>query len=264
MIRFQNVSCGYGRTKVLHGVNLKVDKGEMVAVLGPNGSGKTTLLLALSGILPISSGRIEVSGESIARLTDRQRAKLMASVPQQTETPFDLKVSSLVLMGRYPYLSFIRGYGREDRESADRAMRETATMRFARRTLGELSGGEAQRVYIARALAQGTDILLLDEATSGLDAARKVEIYDLLAYKNRQGMTIVSAIHDLNHAALYSRRLIFLKQGRVVLDGPVENTFTEKNLTGIYETEIKISRHPETGAPQAHLVPGRADPVCGG
>ncbi len=263
MIRFRNASCGYGRNDVLHGIDLQVDKGEMVAVLGPNGSGKTTLLLALSGILPLSSGSIELDGESVSTLNDRQRATRMASVPQKTETPFGLKVSSLVLMGRYPYLSFFRGYSREDRQEAERAMKETGTRHFAERSVGELSGGESQRVIMARALAQGTDILLLDEATSGLDAARKVEIYDLLARKNRQGMTIISAIHDLNHAALYSQRLIFLKNGRVILDGPVKNTFTENNLTKIYETEIRISSHPVTGAPQAHLVPGGAGSACG-
>ena len=143
-------------------------------------------------------------------------------------------------------------------------MRRTRTEAFRDRLTSMLSGGEFQRVLIARALAQQTDILLLDEAASGLDIARKLEIYDLLKKKHEEGSTVLSVIHDLNLAALYCPRLVFLKNGRVVLDGAVRDVFTEKNLAEIYEAEIKVAPHPVTGAPQAHLVPGGGAFALGG
>jgi iron complex transport system ATP-binding protein len=136
-------------------------------------------------------------------------------------------------------------------------MEETRTLHLARRLITEVSGGEAQRIVIARALAQETPALLLDEATSSLDAARKIQIFDLLRQKNRaQNLTLLCAMHDLNLAALYCRRIIFLKQGKIALDGPTEETFNEKSLSDIYEADIRVSRHPVTGDPQAHFVPG--------
>ncbi|MBU2550891.1 MAG: ABC transporter ATP-binding protein [Proteobacteria bacterium] len=261
MIRLRNVSCGYGRRQVLQGIDLDFANGEMVGVLGPNGSGKTTLLLAMSGVLPLKTGQIEIGGASLSNMSPKAQARRMASVPQRIERAFDLRVLSVVLMGRYPYISFLGGYQDRDRRIALEAMKDTGTVDFRDRLTGQLSGGEFQRVIIARALAQQTDVLLLDEATSGLDIARKVEIYDLLLEKNRGGETVVSAIHDLNLAALYCRRLVFLKQGRIVLDGPAEDVFTEENLAEVYGARIKVAPHPETGAPQAFLVPGAS--ICG-
>lgn len=256
MISARDLYCGYGHGDVLHGVSLHVADGEMAALCGPNGSGKTTLIRALTGVLPIRSGTLKIAGRDAADLSPKARAKLASAVPQGMETPRGLSVFSLVLMGRYPYASLLSGYSEADRQAAREAMRETGTLQFAKRQAHELSGGEFQRVLIARALAQSAGLLLLDEAGSGLDVGRKVEIHDLLAAKNAQGLTLLSAIHDLNLAALYFSRLIFLKAGRVVLDGPPAEVFTEQNISEIYETKIKIAPHPVTGAPQAHLVPG--------
>ena len=142
------------------------------------------------------------------------------------------------------------------------AMEQTETLHLAQRMITEVSGGEGQRVIIARALAQKSEILLLDEATSSLDVAKKIQVFDLLKDKNREGTTVLCAMHDLNLAALYCRRLIFLKHGTIVLDGPTEETFRERELSEIYDADIRISAHPVTGSPQAHFVPGRAD-RCG-
>ena len=264
MIVLDGVSTGYAGTPVLEGVSLAFERGEMVGILGPNGSGKTTLLLALSGVLPLYSGSIAIDGEPLAALGARQRAMRMAAVPQRLDNAFDLCVLPLVLMGRYPYISFLGGYSDEDRRIALEAMRQTRTEAFAERLTGELSGGEFQRVLIARALAQQAAILLLDEAASGLDIARKVEVYDLLSLRNKGGATVLSAIHDLNLAALYCRRLVFLKEGEVFLDGATAEVFTEHNLSRLYDTPIKVFAHPLTGAPQGHLVPGGyVSPVAG-
>ncbi len=256
MIELDGIASGYDGAEVLHDVTLRFEPGEMVGILGPNGSGKTTLLLALTGVLPLFRGSIRIDGEPLQSLNAKSRARRMAAVPQRLDNAFDLRVLPLVLMGRYPYISFLGGYTGEDEAIARAAMRHTATEPFAERLTGELSGGEFQRVLIARALAQEADILLLDEAASGLDIARKVEIYDLLGERNKRGATVLSAIHDLNLAALYCRRLIFLKEGHVLLDGPTEEVFTEHNLSRVYDTAIKVFPHPLTGAPQGHLVPG--------
>ena len=256
MIRLENVTSGYGRKPVLKEVNLHIERGEMAAVLGPNGSGKTTMLLTLCGILPVLSGSIEINGRALNTLRAKEQARQMAAVPQRLEAAFNLKVMSVVLMGRYPHISFLGGYQERDREIALESLRQTRTEHLKDRFSNELSGGEFQRVIIARALAQEADILLLDEAASGLDIARKIEIYDLLVKKNREGTTILTAIHDLNLAALYCPRLVFLKKGRVALDGPSIQVFTEENLKRVYETDLKVLPHPLTSAPQAHLVPG--------
>ena len=261
MIEVSDLCCAYGSREVLSNVSFILDPGEMVGLLGPNGSGKTTLLLALSGVLPLTDGAVAVNGHDIRTLRPKQRAGNLAVVPQRFETTFDLTVRALVLMGRYPYIRPLLGYGRNDRSAAAKAMRDTATTAFSERMTGELSGGELQRALIARALCQDTDIMLLDEAASGLDAAAKIAVHDLLRVHNARGVTVLSAIHDLNLAALYCERLLFLKKGRLILDGPTTEVFTEKNLTQIYETPIKIYPHPVTGAPQSHLVPGSHAPL---
>ncbi|UZP67138.1 ABC transporter ATP-binding protein [Desulfovibrio mangrovi] len=255
MITLTNVTCGYAGQPVLRDVNLCIHSGEMVGLLGPNGSGKTTLLLTLSGVLPPISGEMRLANDDAATLAATERAKRLASVPQRLGEQPHMEAFSLVLMGRYPYISFLGGYSAEDRNIALGAMQETRTAHLAHRSAQALSGGEFQRVLIARALAQQTPCLLLDEATSGLDIARKVEVFRLLHARHAQGTTVISAIHDLNMAALYCERLIFLKEGRIVLDGPVSDIFTEQHLSDIYETRIHIISHPVTGVPQACLSP---------
>ncbi|MEW6668734.1 MAG: ABC transporter ATP-binding protein [Thermodesulfobacteriota bacterium] len=257
MIRVDSLTCGYGKQEVLKGLSFQVKEGEFVGILGPNGSGKSTLLLSLAGVLPYRRGSIRVKGEELASTPPRQRARIVASVPQRSEVSFPFKCLSMVLMGRYPYLSRWGGYGPEDHEAAVRAMEETDTLYLAGRLITQVSGGEAQRVILARAMAQSTEVLLLDEATSNLDAAKKVQVFDLLRRKNVAGITVLCAMHDLNLAALYCKRLLFLKSARIMLDGTIAETFTDELLSKIYETDIRVSRHPVTGDPQAHFVPGR-------
>lgn len=263
MIEVGSLHCGYGDDEVLKGVSLRVDSGEMTGVLGPNGSGKTTLLLALSGIIPIDSGSIRLAGYEIGERPARWIARRIASVPQRSEVSFPFKCLSLVLMGRYPHLDGWGGYSDRDMAAALGAMEQTGTSHLAHRPIKEVSGGESQMVVIARALAQEAEILLLDEATSNLDVARKIEVFDLLSERNRNGATLLCVMHDLNLAALYCRRLIFLKNGKVALDGPTEEIFNDENLSKIYDTEIRVSSHPVIGIPQAHFVPLRGGGFTG-
>jgi len=257
VIEIRSLYSGYGGKDVLMGIDLQFMEQEFVGILGPNGSGKSTLLLTIAGIVPLRAGKVFIEGRAIEKTGPRWRAGRMASVPQKSEMSFPFRCLSIVLMGRYPYLSRWGGYSTRDMEASYNAMRQTDTVHLAQRLITEISGGEAQRIIIARALAQEPSLLLLDEATSNLDVARKIHIFDLLKQKNAsQRTTILCAMHDLNLAALYCQRLIFIKDGKIVLDGPTEQTFSEDNLSHIYETEIRISRHPVTGSPQAHFVPG--------
>lgn len=256
MIEALSLACGYGKKEVLKELRFRIQPGEFVGILGPNGSGKSTLLLTLGGILPSRSGSLKIIGREIAGTGQRWRAKKIASVQQRSEISFPFRCLSIVLMGRYPYLSRWGGYSSADKETALQAMEETGTMHLAQRLITEISGGEAQRVIIARALAQQTDLLFMDEATSNLDVAAKIRIFDLLNRKNGSGTTILCAMHDLNLAALYCRRLIFLKDRKIVLDGATEETFKDETLSRIYETDVRVCRHPVTNHPQAHFVPG--------
>jgi iron complex transport system ATP-binding protein len=256
ILEIKSLTCAYGEHVVLRDINLRLTAGEMVGLLGPNGSGKSTLLMALSGVLKPSFGSIRVAGQDVHSAKARWRARQMASVPQRITVSFPFKCLSAVLMGRYPYLQGWGDYSRNDLDMALTAMEQTGTIHLAGRLLSEVSGGEAQMVMIARALAQEAPILLLDEATSALDAAHKIQIFDLLREKNRQGTTLVCVMHDLNLAALYCQRLVFLKHGRIMADGPKAQTFTAEILSELYETEIRVGHHPVTGDPQAYFVPG--------
>ena len=255
MIRCQGLRAGYGEVEALSDIDLHVRPGEMVGLLGPNGAGKTTLLLAMTGALAPRAGRVLLGGRDIAAMPDRVRARSIAAVPQRAESASGLSVRALVLMGRYPYLSFLGGYGQDDLAAAEAAMAAVGVAELSGRRLGELSGGEFQRVLAARALAQGADALILDEASASLDIARKMELYALLAARNAAGTTIVAALHDINLAALFCRRLVFLNHGRIEADGPTAAVFTTETLSRIYDTDILVIAHPATGAPQALAVP---------
>lgn len=262
MIRTENLCAGYGGRSVLRDISLEAGRGEMVGILGPNGAGKSTLLLALAGVLRPISGSVEVGGRNLSGLPAREHALLVASVPQRAEPAFGLRALSVVLMGRICRQSLLGGYGPDDYAAAWKAMRETGVEHLAQRPCDRLSGGEYQRVLIARALAQDAPLLLLDEAASNLDAAAKMRVHDLVAARCRTGLTALAVLHDLNLAALYCDRLVFLKKGRVAHQGPTAEVFTRDILMEIYETDVDIVAHPRTGAPQALFAPGAASPAA--
>ncbi len=261
MMRAEKLCAGYGGRAVLHDVSIAVDKGGLTGVLGPNGAGKSTLLLALAGVLHPTSGKVEVDGRDLAGLDARDHARLTASVPQRAEPAFGLRVLSVVLMGRLARQPLFGGLGPDDYAAAFTAMRETGIEHLAQRPCDHLSGGEYQRVLIARALAQDTPLLLLDEAASNLDAAARIRVHDLIAARCASGLTALAVLHDLNLAALYCDRLVFLKKGRVAHQGPTAEVFTREILMEIYETDLDIVAHPRTGAPQVLFAPGAAAPA---
>lgn len=262
MIRVEDLKLGYEDRLVLEGLNFQVNPGEFVGILGPNGSGKSTLLHALSGLLPPKGGRIIVKDEALEGLASRLRAQWLAVVPQTTEVRFPFTCLEIVLMGRYPHRRRLGTLTDEDLIWALKSMRRTSTTHLKERPVTEVSGGECQRVVIARALAQDPRILLLDEATSALDVRKKLEIFEILTYLNEtRGLTVLCAMHDLNLAALYCRRLMFLKDGRIVQDGATDTVFTPENLYRVYETPMEVVWHPGSQRPYAVMLPLAAGAV---
>jgi iron complex transport system ATP-binding protein len=256
VIRASDLEIGYGDRVVLSHLNFQVAAGEFVGILGPNGSGKSTLLHTLSGLLPPRHGTLTVTDKPLAGLGSRLRAQTLAVVPQSTEVRFPFSCLEIVLMGRYPHRRRLGSLTEDDLIRALKAMQRTTTVHLKERPVTEVSGGECQRVVIARALAQDPRILLLDEATSSLDVRKKLEIFEILKHLNRtRNLTVLCAMHDLNLAALYCERLMFIKDGRLIQDGPTEAVFTPEILAEVYDTVMEVRRHPVSHRPYAVMLP---------
>ena len=248
------IHAAYGARTVLRGVCLRVTRGETVALLGCNGSGKTTLLRVLSGQLAPARGHVTLSGQPLVRLRPRDRAHRLAVLAQRPLFLPDMPVRDFVLLGRYARLSGWGVYSAVDRGAAEAALEEVGAAELACRRMRELSGGEVQRVALARTLAQETPLLLLDELSAALDAARAVALFDVLECRRRRGTAIVMAIHDCSLAALYATRLVGLRKGGILFDGAVPRVFTEENLAILYGTPMRVVTHPGNGLPQALLA----------
>jgi iron complex transport system ATP-binding protein len=233
---------------VLDDLSFEVERGSIVGLLGPNGSGKTTLLRIVAGMLPPRTGRVTLDGEPVWRLTRRDLARRLAVVPQDTHPAFDFPVLDIVLMGRYPHLGAFELEGAADLEIARDALTATGTAELESRAFSTLSGGEKQRVVIASALAQASDVLLLDEPTASLDLGYQFEIAALLRRLNRErGVTMVVSTHDLNLAAALCGRVVLLKQGRMVAQGTTNETLTAPNIRALYGVDADVRFHALAG-----------------
>jgi iron complex transport system ATP-binding protein len=253
MLQAVDVSFAYGRRQrdtlpVLDRVSLEAQRGTILGLLGPNGSGKTTLLRLLSGVLPPRSGQVLIDGHPLSQLTRRDIARRIAVVPQETRTAFDFSVIDMVLMGRYPHLGPFELEGAADQDIARDALAATGTEALADRPFSTLSGGEKQRVVVASALAQASELLLLDEPTAALDLRFQFEIAALLKRLNAErGTTLVVSTHDLNLAASLCQRVMLLRQGRVIAHGSIEDTLTEGNIRLLYDVDAEVAFHPRAG-----------------
>ncbi len=257
MLQAADLSFVYGPGRAgLHGVSIDVERGGLVGVLGPNGSGKTTLLRLLGGLLPAASGRVTVDGQDVTRVARRDLARRIAIVPQETRLSFEYSVLEVVLMGRFPHLGPFELESADDVAIAREALADTGTLALADRPFPTLSGGEKQRVIIAGALAQATDLMLLDEPTAALDPGYQIEIAALLRRLNAdRGVTIVVATHDLNFAAGLCRDLLLLREGRVLAAGPTGEVLTRDSVRALYDVEADVTFHP--GAGHLTVVPLR-------
>ena len=241
MLQVRDVHAGYSGRKVLHGVSLHVDVGEVVALVGPNGAGKTTLLRVISGVLRPQRGQVLWQGKDMLHRPPRARARLVAVVPQSREGPLAFTVEQTVLLGRTPYMGWLGIPGPRDRRALEQALALADLTHLRHRRLFELSGGEQQRVLLARALAQETPLLLLDEPTTHLDLFYQAHFLGRvrrLARETHRAVLIV--LHDLNLAALYADRVYLLARGRVFAQGPPTQVFTPARLEAVYGLKVQV------------------------
>ncbi len=242
---------GYPQQPVLTGLALTLAPGRLYGLLGPNGCGKTTLLDLLTGLRQPQKGEIRFNGRALSTYPRRQLAREIALVPQNFYVNFPFAVQDVVMMGRYPHLKRFAHPGAEDIQRVMDAMQATDTVRFARQPVTALSGGERQRVVFARALAQDTDVLMLDEATANLDIRHTLDLLNLIRERVRQrGQTVVAVFQDVNLAAMYCDELLFVKDGRIAVQGPTTEVMRAQTLLSIYGVEGYIRPHAADGRPQ--------------
>lgn len=249
LLEAADLAFGYRHGRlVVDGVSLSVARGSIVGLIGPNGSGKTTLVRLLNGTLAPARGSVVLDGVPIATLSRRDLARRIAVVPQETQVTFDFSVIEIVLMGRYAHLGAFALEGPDDLAVARRALAATGTAALEARQFATLSGGEKQRVIIASALAQASNVLLLDEPTTALDVGFQFEVATLLARLNRErSATMVVSTHDLNLAATLCTELVLLKGGRVLAQGPTRDVLTAQNIRLLYDVDADVAFHPGAG-----------------
>ena len=241
----------YPRGPVLKGVSFTLTAGNFYGLLGPNGCGKTTLLDLLAGFRRPSGGRIAFRGRPLDSYARRELAREIALVPQDFYINFPFRVQEVVMMGRYPHLKRFARPDSEDHRLVRDAMEAADTDRFARQPVTTLSGGERQRVVFARALAQNAGVLMLDEATSNLDIRHTLGLLSRTREQVRRGrQTVLAVFQDINLAALYCDKLLFLREGRLVVQGPTEEVMQAETLQHVYGVGGCIRPHAEYGLPQ--------------
>jgi len=244
----------YDERMVLSDISFSISKGDFVSIIGPNGSGKSTLLKNLASILKPIKGNIKLEGKKIDEYRAKELARKMALVPQDTNVTYDFSVFDIVLMGRNPYLNRLEKEKQIDFQIVKDSLKLTNTLHLRDRNINEISGGERQRVIIARALAQEPEIILLDEPTSHLDINHQIEILSLLKKLNKEKkMTILLVIHDINLAARFSNKMILLNEGRVLSIGEPEAVITNQNMERAYNVNMLISHNPHTNSP--YIIP---------
>lgn len=248
----RELKAGYGHQGlsprlVVNGAKLEVLPGELVAILGPNGSGKTTLLKTCMGLLPSMGGSVELSGFPLAGLSARRRARLAAWVPQQSESAWSFSARELVAQGLYARLGPFASFGPGDRDAVDQALCTMDALEFADRPVNRLSGGEARRVLLARALAQDTPLLALDEPAAHLDPGRQVELLGILVRLASEGKAVLVSIHDVNAARRFASRVLLLDRAGTPCFGPVAEVLSPERLEAAYETEFLHVHHERFG-----------------
>ncbi len=253
-LSLKNVGFRYGQDWAVRGIDLKLVPGEILGILGPNGSGKSTLLRLMDGLLAPQEGEIQVQGNNLTRMTRSGIAREVAMVAQEQHFRFSFTALEVVLMGRFPHLRSLQFEGDKDMEVAFGALEATHALELAGRSIHELSGGEKQRVLIARALAQEPNIILLDEPTSFLDLKYKRETFRLISSLSRdKGLSVVVVSHDIDLSGQYCHRVMMLKEGAPFKVGTPEEVITEANIEVVYDCPVLVDRNPATGRPRVSL-----------
>ena len=248
LIEIKNLSFSIANNKILDDVSLEVFTGDYLSIIGPNGAGKTTLLKCLMRIYPQFQGEIRLAARSLAGYSQKELARQISYVPQSDGRYFPFSVEEFVLMGRYPHLSPFTAIQGNDLAAVRDALKLTNTAHLAQRQLSTLSGGEKQTIFIAAAIAQGSEILLLDEPTTFLDPKHQADIGHILKKLNQEReMTIISVTHDINQAALHSNRVVILKNGKLTFSGKAQEIMDNQILQSAYDKSFDFLQHPVTG-----------------
>ncbi|HCX65713.1 MAG TPA: ABC transporter [Eubacteriaceae bacterium] len=240
ILSMKDVKVAYGDHIVLDNFNVDIAQGEFVGIIGPNGTGKSTLIKAITKIIEAKEGTIYIDGKNNRDLSRKERAKLVSVVPQEFTIDFDFNSYDIVMMGRNPHYTR-NSDAKKDHEIVKNAMMVTNTWKFKERMFNEMSGGERQRVIIARAIAQETKMILLDEPTSHLDIHHQLEVLELIKkLKDEKNITVLAVLHDINMAARFSDRLVLLHEKKVMVDGAPEEVISKKHLGKVYEMEMVV------------------------
>jgi len=254
MLTITSLQVAYGPKVVLQDVSLDVSPGEILALIGPNGAGKTTIIRAVSGTTPIRSGKVDINGQDLSRFTTGQRARVLAVVPQARQLGGAYTVEQAVMMGRTAYMSWLGRESESDCAAVQLALRQTQLDDFAQRQIAQLSGGEQQRVFLARALAQTTPVLLLDEPTNHLDLHHQTSLLSLVKkLTEEKQLAVMMAMHDLNLVSFFADKVALLVDGELKHVGTPQEVIQAEHISAAYQTPVEIFTHPITGAP--HIFP---------
>ncbi len=237
---------GKARAQILHGIRLSANGGERVGLCGPNGAGKSTLLRLMAGLIAPSTGRVLLEGRDL-RAHRGQLPRRIAFMHQHTHMPFDFTVRETVALGRFPHRGALGIPAQSDGRIVEEAMAQAGCLQLAERCVRELSGGEQQRVMLARALSQQTDVLFLDEPTASMDMGFSQEVLSRLAGLAAGGRLVVAALHDLRAAAAHCTRLVLLSDGCVIADGAPRAVLTERNIRAAYGVRVRVFDNPAGG-----------------
>ena len=248
-ITTEQLQATLGGSHILKGVSIEVSGKDFVGIIGPNGSGKSTLLKSIYRVLTPQSGTVFLDGNALNSYKPKESARKMAVVAQHNYYNFEFSVQDVVLMGRAPHKKAMERDNADDYRIVREALEKVNMGGFAQRSFSTLSGGEQQRVILARALAQQTQCLILDEPTNHLDIKYQLQLMDTVRSLR---LTVVAAIHDLNIAAMYCNKLFVLQNGRIIAFGPPKQVLTREFIRQVYEVEAKLYTDPETG--QMHIL----------
>jgi iron complex transport system ATP-binding protein len=258
VLHIADLSHSFDDQRILKAIGMDIPTGAFYIIIGPNGSGKTTLMKIMAGILAVQDGRITIMNRPIGSYARKELARTIAYVPQLVSTDVPFSVKELVLMGRAPHQGWLEFDSPDDLQIAEEAMAITGVAHLAERRLEQLSGGEQQRVMIARAVCQQAPVILLDEPTASLDLSHQIRIMDLMAHlRNEKGVTVVMISHDINLAAMYGRQLLLLNEGRVSRTGSPREVIDPKVLEGVYGCPLVVDESPVGPYPRVTPVPGK-------
>ncbi|GKU77502.1 ABC transporter ATP-binding protein [Paenibacillus sp. L3-i20] len=255
MLQIQSLGISYADRTIVKDFSLEVNEGEVVSIVGPNGSGKSTILKGISKLIPCQSGTVCIANQGLETLSAKQRSQLMCMLCQSNSSPADMTVEELVGYGRIPHKKWYEQLTTEDKEIVEWALHHTKMLDYRKRLVVSLSGGEAQRAWLAMALAQRPKVLLLDEPTTFLDIGHQLEVLELVRELNHElNLTIVMVLHDLNHASAYSDKVCVIKEGNKYVYGKPKEVFTTELIRSVYgvETEIEYDKYDQT--PRIHIL----------